>query len=429
MLTEKFFHYLWKVKLLDNSGLITTSGEKIEILSAGEYNTHAGPDFSNAKIRIGETVWAGNVELHIKSSDWKRHNHSLDRSYNNVILHCVYEADEPVMDATGKEIPCLEMKGKFDENVFSRYDLLMQSGDWIPCEKQLNQIDEFSVSSWLQRLMVERLEAKTEAIRRSLLQNQNNWEETFYQFLSGSFGAKINAEPFEWLAKSLSIKILKKYKSNLFQLEALLFGTAGFLEREFKEEYPAQLQKEFLFLKKKHSILPMDRSVWKFLRLRPVNFPTVRIAQLASLVHRSTHLFSRILDAASVKELENLFSVSTSPFWESHFTLDKRSVSRKKVLGKDFIHLLIINTIVPFIFIYGKQRDEEKFITRSLQFLEEIPSEKNSIIEHWALAGIKSKNAATSQSLLQLKNTYCSSKRCLDCAIGNKLLSRAEKTI
>lgn len=428
-MTEKFLHYIWKMKLLNNSNLVTTTGEKVEIISAGEFNTNAGPDFSSAKIKIGKTLWAGNVELHLKSSDWRRHAHSNDNAYNNVILHCVYEADEEIKNASGKMIPCLELKGLFDNTIYNRYESLMKSEDWIPCEKQLSRVDKLTITSWTERLMIERLESKTKLIQNVLLQNQNNWEETFYQFLARSFGTKVNAEPFELLAKSLPVHVLAKHKNNLFQLEALLFGMSGLLEERFKEEYPLQLKKEFSFLRKKHALNPLDKSLWKFLRLRPANFPTVRLAQFASLISKSNHLFSRILDTGTVKELEKLFSVTPSTFWLNHFTIGKESVSRSKSLGRDFIHLLIINTIVPFVFLYGKWKDEEKFITQSLRLLEEIPPERNSIITHWSSAGVKAQSAFASQSLLQLKNYYCKEKRCLECAIGNKLLRGEQKKV
>ncbi len=424
-MTEQFLHYIWKMKLLNSTDLTTTSGEKIEIVSAGEYNTDAGPDFCNAKIRIGETLWAGNVEIHLKSSDWHKHSHSNDSAYDNVILHCVFEADDEIKNSSGKLIPCLEMKGKFNPKIYLNYSSLMNSATWIPCERQLKSVDSFTITSWLERLAIERIQTKTDAIKSALLQNQNNWEETFYQFLSRNFGTKVNAEPFEWLAKSLPVNILAKHKNNLLQLESLLFGTAGLLEDNFSEPYPLQLKKEFAFLKKKYSLSPMDKSLWKFLRLRPVNFPTVRIAQLASLIFQSSHLFSKIIETKSLKEIEKLFSVSPSEFWLIHFTFKKQSPAKQKALGKNFIHLLTINTIIPFIFIYGKWKDEEKYVSYALELLEEIPSEKNAILSRWKEAGIKSTNALTSQSLLQLKNNYCNKRRCLECAIGNKLLRGA----
>lgn len=421
-MTEQFLHYIWKMKLLDNTRLAAASGEEIDIVSAGEHNTNAGPDFCNVKIRIGKTLWAGNVEIHLKSSDWNKHAHSDDSAYDNVILHCVFEADEEIRNSSGKVIPCLEMKGKFNPKIYLNYKWLMGSETWIPCEKQLSRVDSFTVTSWLERLSVERIETKTGSIKKVLLQNQNNWEETFYQFLSRSFGTKVNAEPFEWLAKSLPVKVLANHKNNLLQLEALLFGTAGFLDDNFSEPYPSQLKKEFEFLKKKYSLSPMNKSLWKFLRLRPVNFPTVRIAQLAALIFQSTHLFSKIIETKSLKEIEKLFSATPSVFWLNHFTFKKQSSKKQKAMGRHFIHLLIINTIVPFIFIYGKWKDEERYVAYALELLEKIPSEKNAIISCWKKSGIKSTSAFTSQSLLQLKNNYCNKRRCLECAIGNKLL-------
>jgi hypothetical protein len=299
----------------------------------------------------------------------------------------------------------------------------MQSASWIPCENQLKRIDPLTISQWLHRMMIERLEEKIQPILLSLEENQNNWEETFYQSIAAAFGAKVNAEPFRMLARALPVKILAKHKNNLLQLEALLFGTAGFLDEKFSNDYPNQLKKEFDFLKKRHQLQPMKKHVWKFLRLRPANFPTVRLAQFAQLVFKSTHLLSKIIETNDVKRLIRFFECEASEYWLDHYRFDKISAKKKKPLGKDAIELILINTVAPFLFVYGKLHDEEELINRSLKLLEEIPAEKNNIVTQWKKSGVLAKSSFDSQALLQLKNNYCKNFKCLECAIGHKILT------
>ncbi|MFI5134926.1 MAG: DUF2851 family protein [Chitinophagales bacterium] len=422
-MTEKFLHYLWKMKLLKMDELHSASGEKIQIIKTGEHNHDAGPDFLNARIKLGETEWAGNMEIHVRSSEWNQHRHQNDGGYNNVILHVVFENDAEVFHEDETSVITLAVKNFFDKKIYESYQSLMQSASWIPCENQIRKVNALTISQWLHRLMIERLEEKVQPIILSLEENQNNWEETFYQSIAAAFGAKVNAEPFRMLARMLPVKILAKHKSNLFQLEALLFGTAGFLEEKFSDDYPNQLKKEFEFLKKRHQLLPMKKHVWKFLRLRPANFPTIRIAQFAQLVFNSVHLLSKIVETSDAKSLLKLFECETSDYWLDHYRFDKISAKRKKQLGKDAIELILINTVAPFLFVYGKMHGDEDLINRSLKLLEEIPSEKNNIITHWKKTGVDAKAAFDSQALLQLKNSYCKNFRCLECAIGHKILS------
>ncbi|HYV92070.1 MAG TPA: DUF2851 family protein [Chitinophagales bacterium] len=422
-MTEKFLHYLWKMKLLQPDQLQASSGEKIQILKVGEHNHNAGPDFLNARIRIGKTEWAGTVEIHVKSAEWNQHRHDQDKAYNNVILHVVYENDEEVFHDDGTPVLSLEVKDLFDSKLFDSYQLLMNSASWIPCEKNLQSVSSITIRQWLHRLMIERLEEKTQPIIESLAENQNNWEDTFYQFIASAFGAKVNAEPFQMLARSLPVKVLAKHKSSLFQLETLLFGTAGFLDEKFADDYPNQLKKEFDFLRKKYALQPMKKHVWKFLRLRPANFPTLRIAQFAQLVFNATHLLSKILETQDVKKLFSYFDCEPSEYWLTHYRFDKLSPLKKKTLGENAIELLMINTVVPFLFVYGKMRDEDSYINQSLHLLEQLPAEENQIITRWKGSGVAVKSAFDSQALLQLKNKYCTNFRCLDCAIGHKILS------
>ncbi|MFT5169222.1 MAG: hypothetical protein ACI8P3_004470 [Saprospiraceae bacterium] len=419
---EDFLHYLWRMRKFDHIALKTTDGETINIQSTGAHNLDAGPDFSNARIQIGDMLWAGNVEIHIKASEWYSHKHQNDKAYDNVILHVVFDEDQPVFRKNGERIPCLEIKKRVPAKVATIYQKLQSNELWIPCQHQFSQVPEITKNLWLDRLLVERLESKTIDVVRSLERNKNNWEETFYQFLAKGFGVKVNTEPFEQLAKSLPMIILSKHKTSLIQLEALLFGQSGMLENTFEEEYPIRLQKEYAFLRKKHRLNPIPGESWKFMRMRPANFPSIRIAQFATLVYQSAHLFSKILAAKNVKELENMFEVKISNYWQTHYIFDKLSIKRNKALGKNSIHLLIINTIIPFLFLYGKMNSNEGLKEKALQLLEAISPEQNAIISEWKKLGADPKSAYQTQALLQLKKHYCDKKNCLNCSIGYAIL-------
>jgi len=421
-MTEEFLHYIWKYRLYDQAKLTTSAGESLQIIKTGEHNTDSGPDFFNARIKVGKTLWAGNVEVHLNASDWKKHRHQDDRAYDSIILHVVYEEDEPLFRRNGEPLPTFTLRERIPNVILSNYLIFKASKDWVPCEKQLHAADMFTVNNWLDRLLAERLESKSGAIGRSLLANTNNWEETFYQQLARSFGFKVNADPFELLARSLPASILARHKNNLFQLEALFFGQAGMLERSFNDKYPEALQNEYQFLKGKFSINPVDEHLWKFMRLRPSNFPTIRISQFAALVNLSSHLFSKVLRLEDPKALRKIMDVNVSEYWLDHYQFDKISVKKQKKVGDDAIDHIMINTVVPFLFLYGKQRNEEKYMRRALRFLEATRAETNSIISKWGLLGINAENAFHSQALLQLKSAYCDKKRCLECSIGNSLL-------
>jgi hypothetical protein len=420
---EDFLHYIWKHKLFSQNNLETTEGEKIDILNTGTHNTDAGPDFFNAKIKIGKTLWAGNVEIHLRSSDWQKHSHHVNKEYDNIILHVVLENDATLTGKTDLPIPTLALKEKINEKFISRYESLISSRHRIPCEEEISKVNSFTIDTWLERMMVERLERKSTDILERLKQNKNNWEETFYHLLAKNFGFKLNAQPFEELARSLSLAVLAKHKNNLLQTEAMLFGTAGLLGKKYSEAYPISLKKEFDFLKAKFKLTDGIHSPWKFLRLRPANFPTIRIAQFAELVHRSSHLFSKILECENIAQVMKLFDVSASEYWDTHYVFGKTSTAQKKNFGRSATENIIINTAAPVIFAYGMHRNEEKYKETALKFLENIPSENNSIIKKWESLQIKSENASRSQALLELMNRYCIEKKCLSCSIGNKLIT------
>lgn len=420
---EHFLHYLWRMKRFNLNHLMTKEGEPIIIQNVGEHNQHAGPDFLNARIRIGNTLWAGHVEIHIKSSEWKKHNHQTDKAYDNVILHVVLEDDEPVYRQNGERIPTIELRKRVPVQLLSRYQKLIHNEHWIPCQHQFNSVGEIIRNLWLDRMLVERLEQKTSAITHILDRNKNDWEVTLYYFLARSFGTKVNAEPFELLARQTPYNIIAKHKSNLMQVEALLFGQAGFLNEPFEEDYPNKLRKEYQFLQKKYNLIPLKKESWRFLRMRPANFPSIRIAQFAVLLFQSEHFFSKLLAVENIQQIENMFSLRLSPYWTNHYLFDKISSVRTKTLGKSSIHLFIINTVAPFLFLYGKHKDEPRYKEKALELLEELPAENNNIITEWKNLGIETSSAYQTQALLQLKNEYCNKQRCLTCAIGNKILT------
>ena len=421
---EEFFHHLWKYKLFEIQELKTVCGQNLQIDKVGEHNTDSGPDFFNAKLQIGDVYWAGNVEIHIHSSDWYLHKHQYDKAYDNVVLHVVYNYDKPVIRSSGEIIPTLELKGKFDQKLFLKYDSMMSNLLWIPCQEHFLKIEDFIKQAWLERLLFERLERKTNQIRNELLKNNNNWEETLYFFLARSFGFNINAEPFELLAKSIPYACLLKHKNSLFQIQAILFGQAGFLEADFIDDYPKKLQAEYSFLKSKFNLTPINVHLWKFLRLRPSNFPTIRIAQFACFIYSNQNVFSKILDINSIDQAYSMFDLSAEGYWKTHYSFDLVSKEMDKKMGKKSTDIILINAVIPFLFLYGKVNDEAKFQQLAIDFFEQIDSERNNIVLKWQEMGLLSRSAFQSQSLLELKTQYCNAKKCLTCSIGINILKK-----
>jgi len=421
---EDFLHHIWKFKRWETPVLKTTDGEEITIVKSGEHNFDAGPDFFNAQLKIGDNKWAGNVEIHVKSSDWMAHKHQFDKSYDNVILHVVYQHNQEILDKNGVAIPTLELAPIIKQELVNQYQNLVNAKSWIPCENQLKKVDTFIVNNWLDRLAIERLERKSEEIEATLHQNKNDWEATFYEYLFKYLGLKVNALPFQLLAKNTPLKIAGKHQNQL-SIEALYFGQAGFLEADLSDEYFLKLKKEYQFLKAKFQLTPLDNSLWKLLRLRPSNFPTIRIAQLSDLINRTPRLFAAVLSSNSIKEIEKLFQATASIYWNTHYLFGKKGKDDKaKNLGKTSINNIIINVVVPILFVYAKQKNNETINLKALSYLEVLPSENNAIIKKWEQLGVKSNSALQSQSLLELKNNYCSQKKCLNCSIGNNLLKQ-----
>lgn len=422
-MTEEFLHYLWKFQHFSKANLLSEAGEPVQIIHPGQHNHNSGPDFSNARIQIGEQLWAGNLEIHITSSDWLKHGHQNDEAYGNVILHVVYENDVDVPDQNGQPIPVLVLKGRFDEYLYWKYEQLVQTKEVIPCASQFPQVDSFIKESMLERVLVERVEQKSEQILKIWEQNNKDWNATFYQWMARGFGLKVNAEPMLVLARSLPQSVLAKHKDNLFQLEALLFGVAGLLEGA-EGDYAPQLQKEFDFLKKKYKLVPLKKSIWKYARLRPPSFPDVRIGQFAALIHRSENLFSKVLGLGSLKVLNQLLSDSPSIYWREHYRFGLPHDRTKAGMGEKFQQILVINVIVPFLFIYGKVKDESFYKQRAFDLLEQMAAEDNKITRIYKNLGLEMGSAFYSQASIQLHNNYCSPKKCLNCSLGIQLLKR-----
>lgn len=415
-MTERLLQYIWQFQYFNKTDLLTNNGEAVHVIFPGQYNTNQGPDFSDAKIKIAQTIWAGTVELHLKTSDWEKHNHQHDKNYKNVILHVVWEDD-----AVKSDIPVIELKGRVSKILLMRYEELMNKGSFIPCENSIQTVKEITWKSWKDRLLAERLQRKTRMVEVLLQQNNYHWEETFWWLLARNFGMKVNSDAFEAMARSIPLALLARQKHQLHQLEALLLGQAGLLQGKFDDDYAGLLQKEYRFQQSKHLLKPISLPV-HFLRMRPGNFPTIRLAQLAILVHQSAHLFSKIKEAGSLKEIKSWFDVTTNDYWHYHYRFDEPSSFKKKKLGEAMIDNIIINTVAPVLFAYGSYHNEQHYKDKALLWLEGTAPEANSITKGFAGLGIENKNAFDSQALIELKNEYCSKKRCLECGVGNALL-------
>lgn len=422
-INEEFLHHVWKFRLFNAQHLKTVCGQRIHIQTTGMHNMNAGPDFFNAKIKIGDTLWAGNVEIHVNSSDWLLHKHSKDKAYANVILHVVYEHTAEVKDAAGNNIPVLELKSRIEPSLIKKYDTLYRAANWIPCSGQVNKIASEKIRVWLMRLAIERLERKTEDTQERAKQLKNDWNEAFYITLARNFGLKVNAEPFEMLAATVPQKLIAKNKNNPDIVSAMLFGQSGLLDSVKKEdEYVQALRNNYTFLQKKYKLVPLPTGIWKFARLRPANFPTVRIAQLAALCSHSSGLFSKLMHCQTVAEAKKLLSATPGKYWAEHYQFGEKVKRKNAGIGEVAINNLLINTVIPFLFAYGRKHADTHMEEKAIHWLELVKAENNSIINRWAAEGIKVKNAMETQALLELKNEYCSKRKCIHCALGIEIL-------
>ena len=418
---EDFLHYVWQYKKFDFSNLTTAAGELLTITNCGNYLQQTGPDFFNAQIVIGNQKWAGNIEIHIKSSDWYLHHHEKDSNYDNVILHVVWEHDTPVFRKNNSEIPVLELKKYVSKEILESYKALTSPKAWIYCESQIANIDKFVFKNWQERLFIERLERKYIPIEQLLLETENDWEAILFCMLAKNFGLNTNGETFLKIAKSIPFSIVRKESYEVTNLESLLFGTANLFPVDVQDNYTKDLKKRFEYIFQKYRLKKVIIEPVQFFKHRPDNFPTIRLAQLAMLYHKNHNLFSKVIVAKTLKELHQLFGISISDYWQTHYQFDKESLKKKKQFSKSFVDLLVINTIVPIQFAYAKSQGKEASDSL-LDLLREVAAEKNIIIEKFSNFGIKSKNAFETQSLLQLKNEYCNHSKCLQCAVGIQLL-------
>ena len=422
-MTESFLHYIWKNRLFNFNQLKTVDGQDVEILNPGTYNTNAGPDFFNAQLRIDETLWAGNVEIHILASDWIKHDHQKDASYDSCILHVVYENDAVTRRMDGSIIPAIELKGKYPNYLWNNFIELISENEWVACSHRLNEIDEDVWKEIFDEKAEERLILKAQQIIISLEGLKNDWEECFYQYLCKNFGFQLNGMPFEMLARGLPLKILRKEQGNPVNLEALFYGQAGMLEKEFTDDYPRDLQKRFAFLQSKYLLKPIHPSTWKFLRMRPVNFPTIRLAQMVRLLQSTNNLFAIARDIEKIKDFYELFGFPIHEYWNTHYLFDKESVRKDKPIGKSSIDNIIINSIVPFLYAWGVYTASDPHKVKAREILFKLSPENNRIIEKWSNCGVNAENAGHSQALIQLKQFHCSEKKCLTCSIGMKLIN------
>ena len=421
---EDFLHYIWKHKKVNTLNLKTTNGEIISIVLAGQHNQNSGPDFFAAQLEIDNQLWAGNVEIHVKASDWFVHNHETDKAYDNVILHVVWEHDTDIFRNDNTTIPTLELKPYVAKEALHNYQkLFSKTQKWINCENDFDTVDDFIVQNWLERLYFDRLERKSQHIDKLLKGSSNNWEEVLFKMLAKNFGLKVNGEAFLSLSNSFDFSVVRKQQSKIISLEALFFGQAGLLEEDIQDIYYLELSNEYQFIKQKFNLSNLNVTPLQFFRLRPPNFPTIRLSQLAVLYHKQQSLFSKIMNTKSIEALYTLLSVTSSFFWETHFTFNKTSKKSKKVITKSFIDLLIINTIIPLKFSYAKHQG--KVIDDDIvEIIQSITSEKNSIVDTFNDLYPVSTSALQSQALLQLKSEYCDKNKCLQCAVGNTLLNR-----
>lgn len=419
---EDFLHYIWKHKKFQVNNLNTTHGDAVVITLVGQHNFNSGPDFFNAQLTIGKQLWAGNVEIHIKSSDWYVHNHEQDKAYDNVILHVVWEHDTEIFRKDNSVIPTLQLKDFISKEVLNNYEKLFSKNEkWINCENDFAGVDDFVLKNWLERLYFERLERKANLIQELLKETKNDWEAILFMMLAKNFGLKVNGESIFSLAKSIDFSIVRKTQSKQQTLEALFFGQAGLLDEDYQSAYYLELVKDYNFLKQKFKLQNYQVLPLQFFRLRPSNFPTIRLSQLASLYCLHQNLFSKVIETSKLNDFYNIFNVETSEFWKTHYTFQKQSKSSKKVLTKSFIDLLLINTILPLKFCYAKQKGQDVDAV-IVQISNEITSEKNSIIDAFNQLKKISKSSLDSQALIHLKTEYCSKNKCLQCAIGNKLV-------
>ena len=427
---EQLLHYVWKHKLFPLTELSTTQGRRVEVIDPGLHNSNAGPDFFNAKVKIDGTLWVCNVEIHDKASDWVLHGHDKDERYDNVILHVCGCVDAEVMNSKGEHLTQLVLS--VPESVIKNYKELLLVDQYPPCYQIIPSLTRLTVHAWMSALQTERLSQKTEAIAERVKRCNGDWENAYFVTLARNFGFGINGDAFEEWALHIPLHAVDHHRDDLFQIEAIFMGQAGLLELDtiperyqkdaLNDGYFAKLRKEYQYLAHKFGLKPMDYKLWRFLRLRPQNFPHIRISQLAYLYHQRRASLSQLLETYSVKDAKEVLATAVTPYWETHYTFGSTSVRNDKNLSPFSLNLLCINTVVPILFAYGRHRGEEKYCDRAFDFLEQLKPENNHIIRLWQQCGLVVENAGDSQALIQLKKEYCDKKECLRCRFGYEYL-------
>ena len=422
---EQLLHYVWKHKIFSLKELKTTTGQQVEVIDTGLANTDAGPGFFNAKLKLDGVLWIGNIEIHERSSDWFKHGHHADAGYNSVILHIASEIDMEISRSNGERIPQIQLI--CPEAVRTNYKELLETDSYPPCYRIIPSLPPFTAHSWMTALQMERFEQKATLLNERLKRCQGNWEDAFFITLARNFGFGLNGDAFETWAHQLPFRAVDKHRNDLFQIEAIFFGQAGILEDSDGDGYYLRLKKEYTYLQHKFGLIPMDASLWRFLRLRPANFPHIRIAQLACLYHRAYGLLSRIMETETLQGVRDILKGGTSEYWLTHYTFGGSSPSRPKTLSNTSLDLLIINTVVTFLYAYGLHKGNRVLCARAGSFLEELKAENNYITRMWEQCGMKASNAADSQALIQLKKEYCDKKKCLYCRIGYEYFKKEQK--
>ena len=429
---ELLLHYVWKHKLFPLVPLETTDHQMVEVIDPGLHNQNAGPDFFNAKIKIAGILWVGNVEIHEKASDWYNHGHDKDERYDNVILHICGIIDTEAKNSKGDALT--QMQLNIPDYVLRHYQELLNIDQYPPCYQIIPSLTPLTIHSWMSALQIERLSLKTEAIEERVKKCNGDWENGYFVTLARNYGFGINGDAFEQWALSIPLHAVDHHRDNLFQIEAIFLGQAGLLSLEsiperyqknaLNDEYFTKLNTEYSYLAHKFSLSPMDYKLWRFLRLRPQNFPHIRISQLANLYYQRQASLSQMLEASTVKEAKEVFFTSVTPYWETHYTFGSESIRNEKHVSPFSLNLLIINTTIPMLFAYGRHKGEERLCDRSFNFLEALKPENNHIVRMWQQCGLIVENAGDSQALIQLKKEYCDKKECLRCRIGYEYLKR-----
>ena len=424
MINEEFLHFVWKFQLFDFSNLKSTDNIPIQVVKPGTHNHNAGPDFLNAKIRIGGLIWYGDVELHIKSSDWLTHKHHTDQNYNTVVLHVVYDHDKEAVLENGQQLNCLELVGLIPDKYLSQYDTIYHSISNLPCSYSIGNFESSFWSSYSERLIVEKLELKLAKIQSIFLDVDKDYQACFYRLFAYALGLKINAKSMLDLAERSPLLMLKKLRSDRLKVEAILYGQSGLLERNHTDEYPKKLQSEYLYYAQKYKLHAKPAQQWKFFRLRPHSFPSLKISLLADFVIKSTPIFEEIFNFKNIQSFLPFFKLQVSEYWQTHYVFDKKSKFSKKLMGKSTLDLLLLNAVLPFCFFYARQKSDVAMMTNIIEAYQSIKAEDNKVVRNFTKAKVNVKSALQSQALIHLYDQYCIPRKCLNCRVFNQILKK-----